>query len=59
VNITTIPPMPATNCPSWCQSDHPDDWAHTVSNLSRPHEVPMADEVLERLRTATYTVEPG
>jgi len=43
MNITTIPPMPATNCPAWCERDHPADWALTVSDLSKSYEIPMND----------------
>lgn len=42
-DLFSVPPMPATNCPAWCESDHADDWARTVVDLSKPYELPMND----------------
>jgi len=45
---TTLDHDRPAQLPELVPERHPDDWAHTVANLSRPHEVPMADGTVAR-----------
>jgi hypothetical protein len=42
-DATTIPPMPDTNCPSWCASTHEDEWVRHVGIICNDWRIPQSD----------------
>jgi hypothetical protein len=44
-DTTTIPTMPETSCPDWCQRDHEADWARDTS-LIGPYAIPKTDGMI-------------
>lgn len=43
IDLTDIPPMPALDCPDWCECDHAEDWAMTTAASSRGYDIPRND----------------
>ena len=47
-DTSTIPPMPALDCPSWCERDHEADWRQHVQTGMDTRGIPMADGTILR-----------
>lgn len=54
-DATTIPPMPDTHCPTWCEADHAAAWADKVVLFTAPASIPMADGTVAH--PAPWTLE--
>lgn len=44
-DLDTIPPMPAMRCPSWCTTDHLDEWAEQTSRIGKAYRLSAEDGV--------------
>ncbi len=53
MSTITIPTMPATDCPSWCASDHAEKWAESVARIGNVYSIPQLDGTMTEPRTWT------